>query len=79
MSAIPPLGPALPPAIDAFQKRALIHGAAPVPLVELNARVPGLGPFVMDHGGMFALTVYSGPAMHFSASPKIGGTMHAVA
>jgi hypothetical protein len=64
--------PALPPAIDSHMKRALVTGAAPLPLVELNTQVAGLGPFVIDHGGPFSMTVYAGPAMHFSLNPKLG-------
>lgn len=65
-------GPALPPAIDSHLKRALVTGAAPVPLVELNTQVAGLGPFVVDHGGPFSMTVYAGPTLHFALNAKLG-------
>jgi hypothetical protein len=65
-------GPALPPAVDAYMKRAQVTGAAPLPLVELNTQVAGLGPFVIDHGGRFSMTVYAGPTMHFALNPKLG-------
>ena len=53
-------------------KRAQVTGAAPVPLVELNTQVAGLGPFVVDHGGPFSMTVYAGPTMHFALNAKLG-------
>jgi hypothetical protein len=66
------IGSALPPALDAFMKQALVHGAAPIPLFELNTQVPSIAPYVMDNGGMFTLTVYPGPLAHFSVAPKLG-------
>jgi hypothetical protein len=60
-------------------KRALVSGMAPPPWVPLNTRVPGLGPFHIDSGGAFTLTVYAGPSMHFAASAKLGSLVHAVA
>jgi hypothetical protein len=72
MSSISAIGSALPPAVDMFVKRALVHGAAPIPVVELNAHVKGLGPFVIDNGGAYTMTVYSGPAMTFSVNAKLG-------
>jgi hypothetical protein len=79
MSGSLAIGSALPPAIDSFMKRAQQTGGAPLPLVELNTHVAGLGPFHIDNGGAFTLTVYAGPSMHFSASPKLGSVVHAVA
>jgi hypothetical protein len=71
--------PALPPAIDSYLKRALVTGAAPLPLVELNTQVAGLGPFVVDYGGRFSMTVYAGPTMHFAAHAKLGTLLDASA
>ncbi|MBT9528507.1 MAG: hypothetical protein IV105_24870 [Rhizobacter sp.] len=72
MSGSLAIGSALPPLVDAHMKRALVTGAAPVPLVRLNTEVAGLGPFVIDHGGPFSMTVYAGPAMHFALNAKLG-------
>lgn len=73
------IGSALPPRLNAYMQRALVTGGAPLPLVELNTHVPGLGPFHIDTGGAFTLTVYSGPSMHFTASPRLGSLVHAIA
>jgi hypothetical protein len=66
------IGSALPPAVDAFMKQALAHGAAPIPLFKLNTEVPVAAPYVVDNGGMFTLTVYPGPSLQFSVAPKLG-------
>ncbi|MGY4831684.1 hypothetical protein ACVNIS_24140 [Sphaerotilaceae bacterium SBD11-9] len=66
------LGSALPQAVDAYMKRALVHGAAPIPLVKLNTDVAGLGPYQIDHGGPFTMTVYAGPTLQFSVNAKLG-------
>lgn len=77
MSALPALGPALPPALDNFIKRSAVTGP-PLPLVKLDVQVPAR-PVLLDHGGAFTLTVYAGPAMQFSAAPKLGNLVSAVA
>jgi hypothetical protein len=61
---------ALPPEIDAFMKQGALKGP-PLPLADLNTRVPA-SPIVMDNGGAYSLTVYSGPAMSFSVHAKPG-------
>ena len=67
---------ALPAALADFIARGLERGAAPHPLVELNTQVPSLGPYVMDNGGMFVMTVYTGPTMRFVATPRLGGNLN---
>ncbi|MET0351423.1 MAG: hypothetical protein ABW067_16645 [Rhizobacter sp.] len=66
------LGPALPSAVAAFVREAVANGAAPYKNVELNTTVPGLGPYTIDNGGAFTITVYPGPVTKFSATPKLG-------
>ncbi len=63
-------GSPLPAAIDAFIKRGASYGP-PLPLAELNVHVPAR-PIVMDHGGAYTITLYSGPAMSFSVHAKPG-------
>lgn len=63
---------ALPERLDAFIDRAVQQGAAPYPLVELNNRVPTLGPYVMQGSGSFQLLVYGGPLMSFRLQPTLG-------
>lgn len=77
MPAASALGPALPPAIDAFIQRGAVQGP-PLPLVELNVHVPAR-PMVMDNGGAYTLTLYSGPSLHFSVAPKLGSLVDATA
>ncbi len=66
------IGRALPPALDAYVQRIAAQGAVPLPNVPLNTEVPSLGPYVLDLGGAFKLTVYPGPRMWFAASPSSG-------
>ncbi|HET7792043.1 MAG TPA: hypothetical protein VFL64_01555 [Rhizobacter sp.] len=73
------LGSALPQAVDAYMKRALVNGAAPIPLVKLNTDVAGLGPYTLDNGGAFTMTVYAGPTLQFSVTPKLGTLLDASA
>jgi hypothetical protein len=73
MSASFALNRALPPLINAYLERVTAGGGgALIPLLDLNTRVPSLGPYVMDVGGAFTLTIYPGPLMHFSSAPALG-------
>lgn len=63
-------GSPLPAAIDTFIKRGASYGP-PLPTTELNVHVPAR-PIVMDNGGPYTITLYSGPAMSFSVNAKPG-------
>ena len=76
---VSPIGSALPSALAAFVRDAVAHGAAPHKNVELNTSVPGLGPYTLDNGGAYTLTVYPGSVMTFSVSPKLGRLLNAAA
>jgi hypothetical protein len=77
MSVPVSLGSALPRTIDAFINRTVAHGAAPVPNVVLETRVPVLGPFVLNLGdATFDLTIYPGPRMWFEAKATIGASVN---
>lgn len=69
---VSPLGSALPSAVASFVRHAVAHGAAPLPLVPLNTSVPSLGPYTLDNGGAYTLTVHPGSVMRFSVAPKLG-------
>jgi hypothetical protein len=67
------LGSSLPRSLDNFIKRTVAEGAAPVPNVQLETRVPEIGPYVLNLGdAQFNLTVYPGPRMWFDAQPVTG-------
>lgn len=70
--SVSPLGPALPAALAAHVRDTVAHGAAPHRLQDLNTQVPGLGPYTLDLGGAFTVTVYPGPVSRFAATPKLG-------
>jgi hypothetical protein len=73
MSAVSTTVKALPPAIDAFMKQGAVQGP-PMPLVKLNNQVPSR-PIVMDNGGAYTITLYSGPSMNFSVNAKQGNLL----
>jgi len=69
---VSPLGSALPSALAAFVRESVANGAAPYKTIELNTSIPGLGPYTIDNGGAYTLTVYPGPVTKFTATPKLG-------
>ena len=73
------IGSALSPALAAFVRDAVAHGAAPYKNVELNTSVPGLGPYTLDNGGAYTLTVYPGSVMTFAVTPMLGRFLNAAA
>ena len=73
MSVPVSLGSSLPRSLDNFIKRTVAEGAAPVPNVQLETRVPEIGPYVLNLGNAkFDLTVYPGPRMWFEAQAVTG-------
>ncbi len=67
------LGSSLPRSLDAYIKGTVARGAAPVPNVQLETKVPAIGPYVLNLGNaQFDLTVYPGPRMWFEAQPVTG-------
>ncbi len=75
---VSPLGSALPSALAAYVRDSVVHGAAPYRNIELNTTVPG-GPYTLDNGGAYTLTVYPGSVMTFSVAPKLGRHVDTVA
>lgn len=63
---------ALPPALTEYIQRKADSGAAVHQLVPLNTKVPVRGPYVMDHGGRFTLTLYGGELLKYQANPALG-------
>ena len=76
---VSPVGSALPPALADFVRHAVDRGAAPLKNVALDTSVPSLGPYTLDHGGAYTLTVYPGSMMTFSVAPKLGRLLSAAA
>jgi len=68
---VSPIGSALPATLAAFVRGSVANGAAPYKNIELNTVVPG-GPYTVDNGGAYTLTVYPGSMMRFSVTPKLG-------
>jgi hypothetical protein len=59
------------PQLDAYVRRIAEKGAQPLPLVELDTRVPNLGPYRLP-GGFYDLVCTPGPLMRVHAAPGRG-------
>jgi hypothetical protein len=79
MPALSALGSALPPTLAAYVERAVAEGGAPLPLVELNTRVPTTGPITFGGDAAFSVTLYPGPMMHFAVTPRLGTRLNTTA
>ncbi|MFO1326934.1 MAG: hypothetical protein U1F56_06225 [Rubrivivax sp.] len=68
------LRPQLPPLreLESAHARLAHEGARPAPLVDLQTRVPDLGPFTLGNTGFYDLQVYPGPLLRVVAAEPTG-------
>jgi hypothetical protein len=71
------LRPQLPQSreLDNFEARVVRQGAQPLPQVELQTRVPDLGPFTLGSSGWYELQVSPGPLLRVVAAPTAGQSL----
>jgi hypothetical protein len=68
------LRPQLPPQreLQAYAVRIVQQGAQPLPIFELQTKVPDLGPITLGSTGLYNLQAYPGPLLKVVSAPATG-------
>jgi hypothetical protein len=78
MDALVTLRPQLPHLreLASYSGRIAQGGAQPLPQIELQTRMPNLGPYTMGNTGFYDLQIYPGPLLRVVTAAPTGQTIN---